>query len=194
MAMKNLELKDHKMMKPRRLERRVIYKSSWIDLYLDRVQMPNGHLINEHHLLDLKRQAVACLAENSQGQVVLCKICRYTTGETTWELPAGRMEADETIFQAAERETLEETGCQVSGLELVYSYHPLPGISGQVFHILHGRASQCGEIFDRNEVSQVSWFSREDVRRMLVDRQITDGPTLIGLLFWLYPSLGQQIP
>lgn len=148
--------------------------------------MPNGSLVEQHHLLEFQRQVVACLAETRAGQIVLCRISRYATGGTTWELPAGRMEAGETINQATEREVLEETGCQVTGLELVYSYHPMAGISGQIFHILYAQVFECGEIIDTDEVSEVGWFSREEVHRMLTEQQITDGVTLTGLLLWLY--------
>ncbi len=172
-------------MKPKRIDRRVIYQSSWLDLYLDKVQMPNGNFVEEHHLLNFQRQVVACLGIRLDGRIVLCKISRYATGETTWELPAGRMEAGETIFQAVEREVLEETGCQVTELELVYSYHPMTGISGQVFHILYALVSGCEEIIDTDEVSEVGWFSQEDVRHMLEQQLITDGVTLTGLLLWL---------
>jgi 8-oxo-dGTP pyrophosphatase MutT (NUDIX family) len=172
-------------MKPKRLERRIIYQSDWLDLYLDKVQMPNGFLVEQHHLLELKRQVAACLAVNADGKIALCRISRYATGNTTWELPAGRIEAGETIPQAAEREVLEETGCQVKGLQPLYSYHPMDGISGQVFHILHAKVIECGEIIDKNEVSQVGWFDREEIRCMISEKQITCGLTLIGLLLWL---------
>lgn len=67
---------------------------------------------------------VGVLATDAQNRVVLIR-----RGEEPrqgyWALPAGFMEADESLEEAARRECLEETGLQVSLDELwgVWSYH-----------------------------------------------------------------------
>jgi len=63
---------------------------------------------------------------------LLVKVCRYPTGSTDWELPAGGVEADESVIEAAQREILEETGYESINHEQVYTYHPLPGISNKL--------------------------------------------------------------
>lgn len=34
---------------PQRLDRRTIYESSWVSLYVDRVRMPSGAIVERYH-------------------------------------------------------------------------------------------------------------------------------------------------
>src|SRR5215208_3286155 len=96
------------MSKPKRLARKTVYQSPWVNLYLDNVEFPNGLVIENYHVLDFPRSAVAVIVENYLGNVVFARIPRYTTGLTEWELPAGRVEIGESEIEAAQREVREE--------------------------------------------------------------------------------------
>jgi len=174
-------------MKPKRLARSVIYEHPWVNLYVDRVQFPGGRIVEEHHVLEFDWPAVAALVENDQGQVLLVHVYRYTTDSIEWGVPAGRMEQDETVLQAAEREAREETGYETSGHELVYTYYPTNGISNKVFHIVRCRAGPKAGEFDRNEVQELRWASRAEISEMLRDGVVKDGLSLTALL--LYTSV-----
>ena len=174
-------------MKPKRLARSVIYEHPWVNLYVDRVQFPGGRIVEKHHVLEFDWPAVAALMENAQGQVLLVHVYRYTTDSIEWGVPAGRMEQDETVLQAAEREAREETGYETSGHELVYTYYPTNGISNKVFHIVRCRAGPKAGEFDRNEVQELRWASRAEISEMLRDGVVKDGLSLTALL--LYTSV-----
>jgi ADP-ribose pyrophosphatase len=171
--------------KPERLSRSVIYQSPWVNLYVDKVRFPNGRIIERHHLLDFEQQAVMAIVENDWGQILFVQVCRYTTGKTDWELPAGRMEPNESIFEAARREVLEESGLDTRGYKLLYSYNPMNGIANQVFHIVSCRPGPRLQDFDAGEISAVRWSSKDEIRGRLAERAITDGFTLMALLLYL---------
>jgi ADP-ribose pyrophosphatase len=172
-------------MKPERLSRTVAYESSRFNVYLDKVRFPNGRVIDGFRLLDFPRASVVAIVENDEGNVVLVRICRYTTGATEWELPAGGLEIEESITDAARREVLEETGYASHSHRLIYSYHPMSGSANKLFHIVHCRGGESVQAFDRNEVSEIRWFTRDELRRLITDRAITDGFTLTAVLLWL---------
>jgi ADP-ribose pyrophosphatase len=172
-------------MKPERLSRTTIYESPWVNLYVDRVRFPNGNVIERHHLVDFEHPSVIVFIEDERGRVLLVRICRYPTMSTDWEVPAGGMEAGETIFEAAEREVREETGYRCEAYQLVYAYYPLNGISNKLFHLVRCQAVERVADFDPGEVSELRWFEREEVRQMLKDKSIVDGPTLTAVLFCL---------
>lgn len=94
-------------------------------------------------MLDFPRAAVTAIVENDLGNIVFARICRYTTGATEWELPAGGIEAGESIIDAAKREVLEETGYTSADHRLIYSYYPMPGSANKLFHIECCKADLC---------------------------------------------------
>src|SRR3990167_5543518 len=124
-------------MKPKRLSRSVIYENPWVNLYVDKVQFPDGRIIDKHHLLDFEKEAVAILIENSSNQILLVNVYRYATNTIEWEIPAGGIDKGESVIKAAEREALEETGYKTDNHKQIYTYYPMNGISNKVYHILH---------------------------------------------------------
>jgi ADP-ribose diphosphatase len=172
-------------MKPERLSRSIVYQSPWVNLYLDAVKFPNGLLIEKFHLLDFPHAAVAAILENDFGSILFVRICRYTSGATEWELPAGGIEPGETEIDAARREVLEETGYISDHHQLIYSYYPMNGSANKRFHILRCKAIELIQDFDKNEVSETRWFTRDEVKQMIKDKVVTDGFSLTALLLWL---------
>ena len=71
---------------------------------------------------------------NNQGDILLEYAYRYHTGKDGWEIPAGRIEDGESVIEAVNRETLEETGYQTRDHEIIYTYNPSNGSSNQIFH------------------------------------------------------------
>jgi ADP-ribose pyrophosphatase len=169
-----------------RLSRRTIYTSPWVNLHVDRVQVPNGQIIECHHLVDFESEAVASIMVNAEGKVALINQYRYCVDKNSWELPAGGIEPGETIPEAASREILEETGFTCSKPELIYTYNPLNGISNAVFHILCCQALDKQGEPDLTEVDSVGWFSPDEIGRMIQDQIISCGYTLTSLLLWLH--------
>lgn len=172
-------------MKPERLSREIVYQSPWVNLYLDKVKFPNGFVIEKFHLLDFPSAAVTAIMENDSGNIMFARISRYTTGATEWELPAGGVEIGETVTDAARREVLEETGYTSYDHQLMYSYYPMNGSANKLFHIVYCKAIEQVQDFDKNEVNDTHWFTREEVKLMVKDKLITDGFSLTSLLLWV---------
>jgi ADP-ribose pyrophosphatase len=169
---------------PKALERRLVYACHWLNLYVDKVLFPNGWLIEEHHLVDVARSAVLTVATHADGRFLMVQVCRYTTGVTEWEFPAGSVEADEDILEAAQREVLEETGFEAANLRLLYTYHPFHGMSNAVFHIAACQVQEQAAPYDVQEISAVRWFTEEQIWDMIHSGSMKDGFTLTAFLLW----------
>ena len=74
----------------------------------DRVEWPDG-LISDLRILDGPAAAVM-VPVFEDGTTVLVRQWRHSWGESSWEVPAGTLNARETPEACAERELVEETG------------------------------------------------------------------------------------
>src|SRR3569832_764631 len=89
------------------LRRETVYTSPWINLHQDWIQLPDGSIIEGHHVLDYPRPAVGVVALNAAGQVMLIDHDRFITQKRAWEVPSGGVETGEDFEVAARRELLE---------------------------------------------------------------------------------------
>jgi len=87
-----------------------------------------------------------------------------------WALPAGYIEADESVEQAAVRECREETGLEVELLELfgVYSFPEGPGPSGII--IFYRARPVGGELRAGDDAQEVSVFPPDKLPEPLAFR------------------------
>lgn len=99
-----------------------------------------------------------CIAE-WQGKVLLCqRAIEPRIG--SWTLPAGFMEIDETIEQAAVRETYEETGAKIS-IDSLYSVFHVEQ-TNQVYIIYRGQLDNP-EFHSGDESLDVRLFDLNDI-------------------------------
>jgi len=173
-------------MLPKRLDRKIIYESQWINLYTDRVLMPSGKIIEKYHFLDYPNDSVVILLTNDRNEICFIKALRYTTQRIDWELPAGGIDKGEEILKAAEREVLEESGFKTKALKLHYSFNPSNGMSNQTTHVLIGKVEASKQVdFDTDEVNEIHWLSIAKVKELIENNEISDGISLMAILFYL---------
>ena len=167
------------------LRRETIYDSPWVRLHRDDVRLPDGSLIDGHHVVDFPRPAVCVVPIGDDGRILLIEHYRFITDTTGWEVPAGRIDEGEQLESAAARELREETGYAAERLEYLGAYHPCNGSTNLTFHVYFGYGlRQVGELTDTNEVLRAAWFSADEVWAMVAANQARDGLTLTALLWY----------
>lgn len=124
---------------------------------------------------------VAALVERD-GKFLM--VDEWADGRRVYNQPAGHLEDGESLIQAVERETLEETGRRFTPTAVVGIYLWRSPINSETFL----RVNFCGEVSDRDHdldldsgIIDAVWLSREalaqDVKRVrspLVFRCIDD--------------------
>lgn len=88
-------------------------------------------------------------------------------GERVINQPAGHLEPDESLFDAARRETLEETGWEIelTGIVGIYHYHaPGPGITYHRTAFSATAIRQTGADIDE-EIIAAKWMTRAELAR-----------------------------
>ncbi len=175
---------------PERLSRTVLYESPWVRLYVDRVRLATGGVLERMHVVGIETPGVAAILEDDAGRVAMVRVPRYATGTCEWELPEGRAAVGETPEGCAARESLEETGWSAGPFELLPPFHPVPGLSDHVMHVLRARAvARVGDI-DQDEIDEVRWFEPVEIRAMLAERRVLDGFTMPALFLHLQDRPG----
>lgn len=170
---------------PKQLSTTTIYESEWICLYADRVQMPDGSVIEHYHRLHYPNESVCVVIFNERDEILLIRSKRYITGRLEWEIPAGRIENGETAEIAAARECLEETGCSLRDMTYLCLQNPCNGAADLHMHVYAARVeTECSSL-DENEVGEKRWFAREQIKEMLKNNEIRCGVSMLGLLFAL---------
>ena len=167
------------------LRRETIYESPWVRLHRDDVRLPDGSIIDGHHVLDYPLPAVCVVPIGDDGRILMIEHYRFITDTTGWEVPAGRIDEGEQLEEAAARELREETGYAAKQLEYLGAYNPCNGSTNLTFHVYFGYGlRKVGELTDTNEIMRVAWFSPDDVWAMIAANEARDGLTLTALLWY----------
>ncbi len=85
----------------------------WMRLRRDHVVLPNGVELEEYHVLEMPDWVcIICPVKSHVGEpaIVLVRQFRHAVDRVSLELPAGAIEPDESVLDAAQRELVEETG------------------------------------------------------------------------------------
>ena len=112
-------------------------------------------------------------------------ISRYDK-DYLYEIVAGIIDDNESPQKTAKRECFEETGCVVKKIIPIQEYFPAPGSSESYYHLFLGEIDTFeGEKFkgleSENEDILVKSFKIDEIRKMLRDKKIKNGLTLIAL-------------
>ncbi|MGC9670980.1 NUDIX hydrolase [Planosporangium sp. 12N6] len=122
----------------------------------------------------------------SGGQVLLLWRHRHITDTYGWEIPIGGISAGEDPVVAAAREVEEETGWRPGPLRPLVYTQPSPGLMTSQHHIFQAdSATYIGPPVDGFESERVEWVPLADVRRLIDERHIVSGTTLVALLYVL---------
>ncbi|WP_319942758.1 NUDIX hydrolase [Nocardia aurantia] len=117
-----------------RVSSRTVYSGAILALRLDQVVMPGGH-VAQREVVE-KYGAVAVVAVDDDGNLVLIDQYRHPIGRRLLELPAGLLdEPGESPLAAAERELAEETGLAAASWSTLVEMALSPGFTDEALRI-----------------------------------------------------------
>lgn len=115
------------------IETRTLYEGRVVKLDIHQVRLPDGQIAPREVIRH--QGAVALVALDAQGQVLLVRQFRIGAGRALLEIPAGVLEPDEPVEACAVRELREETGCRPERLDYLGGFYPTPGYTTEHIHL-----------------------------------------------------------
>ncbi len=83
-----------------------------------------------------------------------------------WNLPAGRLENNETLFDGAKREIFEECGCRVELTGVLQIGNKMLENDSLISVIFATKLLDDNIIFNKKEILDVKWFTYEEILNM----------------------------
>ena len=165
---------------PRSEGDRLLHAGRVFDLVERASSGPGGHAWAAEVVLH--PGAVAVVALDESGRVLVVEQERPALQARTLEIPAGRLEPGEDPREAAARELEEETGLRAESLTLLHTVWPAPGFCSEQVHLFEARGLRPAGPDrlqpDADEDLVVRWSSPAD----LIAQRPVDAKTLLAAL------------
>lgn len=161
------------------VKKNYIYNGKILNLRSDDALLPNGKTCKREII---EHSGGACVLYVEGNKVLFVRQYRYAYGESLYELPAGKLEANESPMCAAKRELEEEAGVSSDDLKLLLIMYPTPGYTNEkiyIYHALSGKKTKAR--LDEDEFLDVEWIPLERVKEMLEKGELKDGKTVVAL-------------
>jgi ADP-ribose pyrophosphatase len=172
---------DETMLKETLLANKQVFTGRVFDLHVQEVHLSNGRVT--HREVIIHPGAVAIVAFWSADHILLVRQYRRAIEQITWEVPAGTLENDEDLAEAARRELREETGYNARYIEFVGAVVVAPGYTSEKVHLCIARdlfpdpkAADSDEFLNTYHVRLV------DVMAMVANGDIFDAKTICALV------------
>lgn len=176
----------------RRIASETLFTGRVFSVEVDSIMLPDGSAAER----EVVRHpgGVGVLAEDGFGRVLLVRQYRYAAGRVVLEIPAGKLEENESPADCGRRELAEETGYRCGTFISLGVALPTPGYCSETIHLFLAGELTAGEASpDDGEFVEPVWVTFEEAERMAASGRISDGKTLAALYryrLWRENKLG----
>jgi len=159
---------------------KTVYDGKLIDVTLERWGEHEREIV-EHP------GAVAIVAIDGDGMLILVRQRREAVRSELLELPAGTLEEGEAPLACARRELAEETGLTGGTWREATAFYTTPGFCRERMYLFFAEQLERGEASpESDEQLEIVRWAVEEIAAKL--GEIEDAKTLAGLLLYLHRS------
>lgn len=169
---------------PEVLRSDLVYEGRVWDVRSDRVRYGEGEIVRQYVA---HPGAVAILALDDEGRVLLIQQYRHPIRHRDWELPAGLLDIEgEDPMAAARRELAEEADLVAAHWEPLVSSWTTPGGNDELIRVFLATGLSAAETaHDREDEEadiQLAWVPLEDAVAGVMAGRLRNGILSIGVL------------
>lgn len=176
-----------KLQKWQRLASEFVLNHRWCRVRRDRVQLPNGRIIDDFYV-NVRPDIALVLPVTPDGEIIFVRQYRHGIGEILLELPAGSFDpSQENAETAARRELEEETGYRASHLSPLAQLYDNPVKDTNCVHLFLARDVEFigQQDLDVTEEIEVVRLSPDTVWQKIENREICVAGSVAALLLAL---------
>ncbi|HTQ94255.1 MAG TPA: NUDIX hydrolase [Streptosporangiaceae bacterium] len=159
-----------------------------VTVVTDKVRMPDDELAERDVVIH--PGAVAVLALDDAGQVLLIRQYRHPVRRLLWEIPAGlRDVSGEPPWATARRELLEEAGYRARDWRVLADYYTSPGFSTERLRVFLARDLEFVPEAERDFVPEAEeaelvsdWLPLDEAVRKVFAGDLHNGVAALGVL------------
>lgn len=172
-------------------ESRLVHRGRYLEFRVDTVERADGSRATR----DVVGHpgAIAVLALDGDGRLLLVRQWRVPAGRAMLEIPAGTLDVHDGVpedpLAAARRELEEETGHRATSWRLLAEFWTAPGFASELMHLylatgLAGADADGRLAPDEDERLELRHVALDDALAMVEAGDICDAKSILGIL-WL---------
>jgi len=164
------------------LESKNIFTGKLLHVLCDKVVLPDGRESTREYIKHPGASVV--IPYLNDKRVLLIRQFRYPVNRVMIELPAGKIDPDESPENTIKRELEEETGYSSNNIIKLCMIHTCVGYSDELLHLFWAYdLKQCINKPDYDEKIELLPMNINDAMEMIYSGKLTDAKSIIGL-FW----------
>lgn len=171
---------SHKLIE-RRISSKEVFNGRLLHVFFDEALLPDGTTSTREWIKHPGASAVLPVFEN--GDVMLVRQFRYPMAQVFYEVPAGKIDPDESADSTAKRELREEAGLRCQNFEYLGHLYPGIGYSDEIIHLYIAWDIAAFE----QQVEKEEFLIKEKVPfseavEMVHRGEISDGKSMVALM------------
>ena len=160
-----------------------VFQGRLLEVRRDRIRLPDGAEATREFIVHSGAVMVVPILDD--GRLVMERQWRYPLAQVMLEFPAGKLDAEESTRDCAQRELFEETGYRAREWALAGALHNAIAYSSERIEIWFARGLTAGERrLDEGEFLDLQLCTIDELDHRCAAGEVTDAKTLVGLQ-WL---------
>jgi 8-oxo-dGTP pyrophosphatase MutT (NUDIX family) len=163
-------------------DNKILFENDWFSVNKSNVTTPKNKK-SIYTMVHFKNIAASCIPIDNRGNIYLVGQYRFPFGDYSWEIPAGGADPSLDTLTECKRELKEETGLEADLWKEIATMRTSNSVTDEVAKIYACIGLKFGTPSpDETEDLKIRRVSFEEGLRMVMEGEITDSLTMVGIM------------